>query len=52
MLNIFTDLYKLTSHKKKKKVVVAAAHNIHVLEAITFAYTTNLADAILIGNAK
>ena len=52
MLNIFTDLYKLTSHKKKKKVVVAAAHNIDVLEAITFAYTTNLADAILIGNAK
>ncbi len=52
MLTILTDLYKLAGKNKKKIIAVAAAHNRHVLEAAVFASSTNLADSILIGNAK
>jgi phosphate butyryltransferase len=52
MIKSFDELVNLVKTQPKKTLAVAVAEDDDVLEAVSFAYSQNIADAVLVGNRE
>jgi phosphate butyryltransferase len=52
MITKFDELIALVKTQPKKTIAVAMAEDDDVLEAVSFAYNENIADAVLVGNRE